>query len=117
MSEADSNEATRVASRGRRIEAGVPVLVVLHSPREKCWGVLSDIDAAGIYLHGLDLNAFDDWLRAVAHDEPTVGLSDMFFPMWRVERISRDESVGDAPSLADRFQLRTGRSIDEMMSD
>ena len=98
---------------GKGIEEGGTVVVVLHSPREKCWGVLDHLDAAGVYLRGLDLNAFDDWVRAVAHDEPFIGLADLFFPMWRVERISRDESAAGVPSLAEQFEQRTGRSLQE----
>ena len=75
----------------RGIEPGRAVLLVLHSPREKCWGVLEEISAAGVFLRGMDLSSFDDWTRAVAHDEPFVGLNDLFFPMWRVERLTRDE--------------------------
>ncbi|HEX8844446.1 MAG TPA: hypothetical protein VF791_07370 [Pyrinomonadaceae bacterium] len=105
-------------SKGRKgIVPGVAVLLVLHSPREKCWGVLGEINAAGVFLRGLDLNAFDDWVRAVAHDEPFMGLADLFFPMWRVERISRDESAGGVPSLAEQFEQRTGRSLLDFFGD
>ena len=55
---------------GQKIHAmgsGTPVLLVLHTPREKCWGVLDEITAAGVFLRGLDLNAFDDWVSAVVH--------------------------------------------------
>jgi hypothetical protein len=93
------------------IDAGVPVVIVLHSPREKCWGVLGEINAAGIFLRGIDLNAFDDWTSAIAHDEPFIGLTDLFLPMWRIERIARDESAGGVPSLAEQFEQRTGKSI------
>jgi hypothetical protein len=96
------------------ISSGDVIILVLHSPREKCWGVLDRIDAAGVFLRGLDLNAFDDWVRAVAHDEPFMGLSDLFFPMWRVERISRDESAGGVPSLAEQLEQRTGRSLQDV---
>ena len=99
----------------RGISAGASVLVVLHSPREKCWGVLHEISAAGIFLRGLDLNAFDDWTQAVAHDEPFLGLTDLFFPMWRVERLTRDEPSESVPSLAEQFEHRTGRKIDEFI--
>ena len=101
------------ANRPRGIEAGAAVVVVLHSPREKCWGLLDEINAAGVFLRGLDLNAFDDWVRAVARDEPFIGLTDLFFPMWRVERLSRDESAGGVPSLAEQFEQRTGRDLKE----
>jgi hypothetical protein len=99
--------------QARAIQAGAAVLIVLHSPREKCWGVLDEINAAGIFLRGLDLNSFDDWTRAVAHDEPFIGLTDMFLPMWRVERLTRDESSGGVPSMAEQFEQRTGRKISD----
>lgn len=97
----------------RGIRPGACILVVLHSPREKCWGILDEITAAGILMRGLDLNSFDDWTQAVAHDEPFVGLTDLFFPMWRVERITRDEPAGGVPSLAEQFEHRTGRRVTE----
>jgi hypothetical protein len=99
----------------RGIRRGETVLVVLHSPREKCWGVLYEISAAGIFMRGLDLNAFDDWTQAVAHDEPFVGLTDLFFPMWRVERLTRDEPSHGVPSLAEQFERRTGRKVEEFL--
>lgn len=98
-----------------KIEAGSIVLIVLHSPREKCWGVLDEIGAAGVFLRGLDLNAFDDWVSAVAHDEPFIGPTDLFFPLWRVERVARDEAAGGVPSLAEQLEQRTGRSVRELL--
>lgn len=89
------------------------MLIVLHSPREKYWGVLYEISSAGILLRGLDLNAFDDWTQAVAHDEPFIGVTDLFFPMWRVERLTRDESSEGVPSLAEQFERRTARTLEE----
>lgn len=101
----------------RGIQQGAAVVLVLHTPREKCWGVLEEISAAGISLRGLDLNAFDDWVRAVAHDEPFMGLADLFFPMWRVERVARDESAGGVLSLAEQFEQRTGRKLEEFLRE
>ena len=97
------------------IEKGSAVIIVLHSPREKCWGLLDEINAAGVFLRGLDLNAFDDWIGAVIHDEPFVGLTDLFFPMWRVERLTRDETAGGLQSLAEQFEQRTGRALSEFL--
>ena len=97
------------------IESGAAVVLVLHTPREKCWGVLDEISAAGVFLRGLELNAFDDWVRAVAHDEPFMGLTDLFFPMWRVERLTRDEASGEIPSLAEQAEKRTRKSLAELM--
>jgi hypothetical protein len=99
---------------GLRLTTGDAVIVVLHSPREKCWGVLDEINQAGIFMRGVDLNAFDDWVRSIKHDEPFFGFNDQFFPMWRVERLTRDESAGGIPSLAEQFALRTGRDIREV---
>jgi hypothetical protein len=87
-------------SGGAGVQAGSAVILVLHSPREKCWGVLDEITQAGVFLRGLDLNAFDSWVHAVAHNEPFIGLGDLFFPMWRIERISKDEASGEMPSLS-----------------
>jgi hypothetical protein len=97
------------------IKPGAAVVIALHSPREKCWGVLDQISAAGVFLRGLDLNAFDDWVQAVAHDEPFVGPTDLFFPLWRVERVARDEAAGEMPSLVEQFEHRTGRKLQEFL--
>ena len=95
---------------------GAAVLIVLHAPREKCWGLLSEVNQAGIFLRGLDLNSFDEWLHAVMHGETFVGLSDLFFPMWRVERVSRDEASGGVPSLREQVEQRTGRTVEELLA-
>ena len=100
-----------------RLKSGTPILIVLQSPREKCWGVLDEITGAGVFLRGLDLNAFDEWVRATVHDEPFVGLASLFFPMWRVERISRDEPAGGVPSLAQQAEQRIGRALEDLMRE
>jgi hypothetical protein len=97
------------------IRKGSAILIVLHSPREKTWGILEEITSAGVFLRGLDLNSFDDWLRAVVHNEPFVGFGDLFFPLWRVERISRDESSAELPSLSEQVERRTGRPLEEVI--
>lgn len=99
------------------IDRGSPILVVLHTPREKCWGMLDEITDAGVFLRGLDLNAFDDWISAIVHNEPFLGLSSQFFPMWRVERIAKDEMSGEVPSLSQQVEQRTGRTFKELMKD
>ncbi len=105
-------ESDQIATR---IVQGSAVIIVLHSPREKCWGVLDGISTAGVFLRGLDLNSFDDWQQAVAHNEPFIGFGDLFFPMWRVERISRDETAAGIPSLQEQVERRTGRPLHELM--
>jgi hypothetical protein len=77
--------------------------------------VLDEINQAGVFLRGLDLNAFDAWVSAIIHDEPFVGFGDLFFPMWRVERISKDEAAGGVPSLCEQVEKRTGRAIEELL--
>jgi hypothetical protein len=100
---------------GPGIGRGAAVVIVLHTPREKCWGVLGELNSAGVFLRGLDLNAFDDWVHALVHNEPFIGFGDLFFPMWRVERISRDESAGGVPSLCEQVEERTGLTIQELL--
>ena len=100
----------------RGIHSGTAVIVVLHTPREKCWGVIDQITTAGVFLRGLDLNSFEDWVQAVVHQEQFVGFGDLFFPMWRIERISRDESEGGILSLCEQVERRTGRPITEVIA-
>jgi hypothetical protein len=100
---------------GKGIQTGTAVIIMLHSPREKCWGLLDEISPAGVFLRGLDLNAFDSWIHAVVHDEPFIGLGDLFFPIWRVERISKDEPSGEMPSLSQEVERRSGRTVSELV--
>jgi hypothetical protein len=91
------------------------VIVYLHSPREKLWGVLRDLTVAGVYLRGIDLNTFDDWTQMIVRGEKNIGLTNVFLPMWRIERITLDETVDDIPSLAETFFARVGLTIDEYL--
>lgn len=96
-----------------KIETGNVVTVILQNPREKIWGVLREANAAGVFVRGIDLNGFEDFVRAVAGGEIFYGISENFFPLWRVEKIVRDEANGDVPALSDEFARRTGKYIDE----
>lgn len=98
------------------ITEGAPLIVYLHTPREKMWGLLTELNAAGVYLHGIDLNTFEDWTMMVVRGERNIGLSHVFLPMWRVERITLDESVDDIPSMAEMFYSRVGLTIDEYLN-
>lgn len=91
-----------------KIETGESVVIILHTPREKIVGILHDISAAGVFVRGIDLGYFDEWMRSIVTGEPYLPMQDNFFPMWRVERISRDESSFEMPSLAEQFRQRTG---------
>ena len=87
---------------------GTIVVVSLHEPREKYWGVLVQMMLAGIVVRGMDVNAFADWLEQEAHGaEKALSPSTVFFPMGRVERVEVDEAAGPIPGLADAFRERT----------
>ena len=93
---------------------GAPVLVYLHSPREKVFGVLLSLEPAGVAVRGLDLVSLEDWIRQEARgDTPGLSLASVFYPMARVERVERDETVGELEGLADRFRRLTGRDVVE----
>jgi hypothetical protein len=98
------------------IEAGAPVIIHLHTPREKLWGILRELNAAGVYVRGIDLNTFDDWTRMIVRGERNIGLTHLFLPMWRIERVSLDEPVDDIPSMADTFSARVGITIEEYLA-
>lgn len=95
------------------IEPGQIVIAVLHSPREKLLGVLGDISPAGITLRAIDLGYFDDWCRSMAAGEQHLAMTDYFFPMWRIERITRDESSADIPSMSAQFESRIGKRLED----
>jgi hypothetical protein len=88
-----------------------PVILYLQGPKEKVWGVLLSIGPAGVVVRGIDLLAFDDWMRQEARgEEPGLGLVTLFYPMHRVERLEKDETVGPMPSYAERFTREVGRT-------
>jgi hypothetical protein len=94
------------------MESDSIVIVSLNTPKEKIWGRLLSLNAAGVTIQGIDLNAFDDWLRQVVEMEPALlPLTKVFYPMHRVDRISQDEPSGDIPSVAERFRRRVGISL------
>jgi hypothetical protein len=92
---------------------GDVIIAVLQSPREKVLGILQSIDAAGITVRSVDLGYFDDWCRAIANGEPHLAMADNFYPMWRVERVSRDEGSADVPSMREQFEAKTSQELTE----
>jgi len=98
------------------LDPGAPVVLYLHEPKEKIWGVLLSIGPAGIVVRGLDLLTFDDWMRQEARgDEQIIGLTTLFYPMHRVERMERDETIGPITSYADRFAREVGRTLPQAL--
>ena len=98
------------------LAAGSPVLLFLHSPKEKVWGLLLSLGPAGIVVRGIELAAFEDWMRQEARgEEHVLGLVTLFYPLHRVERLERDETVGPVQSYAERFAREVGRPILEVL--
>lgn len=96
-----------------KIESGEIVVLILQNPREKVFGVLHEISNAGVYLRCIDLNYFDDWVNAIRNNEPYLSMQDGFYPMWRVERLSRDEKSLGIHSMSLQFEEKTGSKISE----
>jgi methylmalonyl-CoA epimerase len=102
--------------RSADIVPGDSVLLYLREPQEKLWGVMRRLDASGVVLEGIDLSSFDDWVAQIERDEESVvGPSMLFVPMSRLEKILLDRSSGDLPSIAERFQQRTGRRVQDVL--
>ena len=92
------------------------VILSLTAPKEKIWGQLVLLNAAGVTVRGIDLASFDDFLRQILdQEEATAGLNTVFYPMHRVERIAIDEPSGIIPSLADRFKAKVGMTVQEYL--
>ena len=94
------------------------VVVSLFNPKEKIWGELAAINAAGVTVRGIDLYSFDDFIRQVRDPEgERIGLPTLFFPMARIERIALDEARGSIPSLAELFAQKVGRSLADYLAE
>ncbi|MBX3282700.1 MAG: hypothetical protein KF756_09515 [Acidobacteria bacterium] len=97
-----------------KLAPGEAVIAILHTPREKIFGILDEIDPSGVSLRGVDLSYFEDLSRAIAAGEEHLNPSDYFIPMWRVERVTRDEASAGTASLLEQFFARTGREFAEL---
>lgn len=99
-------------------QSGDLVVVVLQAPRERIWGRILGLDAAGIALRGLDLTPWEDVLSLVrAGESDQVALGTRFLPMHRVEAMYLDEPSSGAPSLAETFRNRTGQDPRTFLAD
>ena len=96
-----------------KVNTGDHVIVVLHTPREKLFGILDEISNAGIFIRAIDLGYFDDWCQSIVDGEQYLPMSDYFLPMWRLERMTRDEAAEGTTSMAEQFEQRTGRPLSE----
>jgi hypothetical protein len=92
--------------------SGTPVVLYLEGPKEKIWGILLSLSPAGVVVRGLDLAVFDDWMRQEARgEEAGLGPATLFYPMGRLVRMERDETLGALASYADRFFRAVGRTV------
>lgn len=92
------------------MEPGSLVVVWVHSPREKFWGVLLGLTPAGVTVRAVALDSFEDWLRQFVADHAAtqVGAATLFLPAHRIDRVELDESAGAVEGLGDRFRRLTG---------
>ena len=92
------------------------VIVNLVNPKEKFFGVLSSLSAAGVTARAINLDSFEDWVRQIARgEEVEIDLLTMFFPLFRVERIFLDEPAGAIKSYSQIFEDIAGRPIREYL--
>ena len=92
------------------------VIVNLVNPKEKFFGILGSLSAAGITMRAVNLDSFEDWIRQISHDdEPNIDVLMMFFPLFRVERIFLDEPSGAIKSYSQRFEEVVGSPIREYL--
>jgi hypothetical protein len=88
------------------------VIVNLVNPKEKFFGVLGSLSAAGVTMRAINLDSFDDWIRQIAHgEELDITMIKMFIPLFRVERIFLDEPAGAIKSYGERFEQVVGMPV------
>lgn len=105
----------RVSSTQKaRFTHGAVVLVTLREPREKFWGAVLDVSAAGVEISGIGLAAFDDFTHQV-RDGEDVNAAVVFFPMHRVERMELDIANGEIPSLRQKFLAVCSRPAESVL--
>ena len=88
------------------------VIIYLKEPKERIWGILRSVSPTGLFVQGIDINSFDQWLNDFyGKEELIINLSKIFFPMHRVEKILADEPAGSIPSLSQRFEAKMGKKL------
>ena len=98
------------------MDAGSLVLLHLVEPKEKYWGLLVSLTPAGVTLRGIDVALFDDWARQYrTGGEAELGVTKLFVPLHRVEKIFEDARVGAVASYAERFFQMVGRDVREVL--
>jgi hypothetical protein len=103
-----AQNAARPLFESAPFSPGALVIVTLGNPRDKFWGMILTLAPEGLSISGIELASFDD-LAVMVKDGESFTPAVVFFPMHRIERIELDLPDGSLPSLAQRFQARTGR--------
>ncbi|PYQ31596.1 MAG: hypothetical protein DMF56_00340 [Acidobacteria bacterium] len=94
------------------------VIVNLINPKEKFFGLLRTLSAAGVTMRAINLDSFDDWIRQLARgEEEEIVMFTMFAPLFRVERIFLDEPAGAIKSYAQRFEEVVGMTVHAYLGD
>lgn len=92
------------------------LIVNLVNPKEKFFGTLLALSAAGVTMRAVNLDSFEDWIHQIARgDEAEITMITMFAPLFRVERIFLDEPAGYIQSYGQRFQQVVGRTVEEYL--
>ena len=96
---------------------GSPAVLYLNDPKEKIWGLVVSVSAAGVVIRGLRLDSFEDWMRQEARQEDELlGLVTSFYPLPRIERLEEDRSVGSVISYSQRFEEAVGRTVQDAVA-
>jgi len=96
---------------------GSPAVLYLNDPKEKIWGLVVSVSAAGVVIRGLRLDSFEDWMRQEARqEEELLGLVTSFYPLPRIERLEEDRSVGSVVSYSQRFADAVGRTVQDAVT-
>lgn len=92
------------------------VIVNLVNPKEKFFGVLKALSAAGVTMRAVNLDSFDDWIHQIARaEDQDIEMITMFVPLFRVERIFLDEPAGAIKAYSQRFRDVVGMSVHEYL--
>jgi hypothetical protein len=98
------------------MEPGSLVLVHLVAPKEKYWGVLVSLGPAGLTLRGLELELVEEWARQQRPGvDAELGVTTLFVPLHRVEKVFEDARIGIVASYAERFFEIAGRDVREVL--
>src|SRR5687768_18462019 len=94
------------------LEPNALVILNLVNPKEKFFGALRSLSAAGMTMRAMNLDSFDDWIHQIARaEEAELEMVTMFVPLFRVERIFLDEPAGAVKSYSQRFEQVVGQSV------